>query len=647
MVKFSYDDGIAHSSVQVAGEFNSWSPVNLHHEQGTRYSLELDVLDRGRFMYKYIVDGEWRLSGKEGEEVVDDGMGNSNHIATLVGDSKPTLTKLQTSIGPEQSKSEGPLKPVGSMKGTEELEGAGISNVKPVIESGSKAPEGSHPKVEASVGGEQFKPQPPFEPVGGIKGNGDLEGRQISGTKSVVEPPNGNDDKSQGFAAAAVQNVGIASDMVPNVGKEQSKPVGPVEPVGGVKGNEHPGGAGTSNTKIVAEPGSEGSAGSRKRFETSVGKEQFKPERPLAPVRGTKGTRDLKGNVPSTRSVTELGNEVPRSPEKISEPIGSAIEPEGRSSKVVVPEIERAEKQESLSSQSGDHNVFGSHVLAEQSEQTEPPSKLASKIGTVPGTDFSSAEAAGESEQDTILSAPLTSDVSVGSNVQTGAFGTVSGTKISAPVDTQPIPAKSTARGQDSGTTVPGTKLQTDDLADRGFSGKIESTSIPGTKISTEDSASGAIPQTSFSPCESSPTELTTTNVPGTKMPLKRVPVGNTGPEAEGQFKTLDPKETPTLGGDQGHALEAPQLASSQAPQTQKDHFGEPAKKAPERSLPAVPVEGARASAAQTQAQVEAQNSTVSGHARSTSDEFKVHTLRGPQPIKKKRGVFKRLFGLP
>jgi Glycogen recognition site of AMP-activated protein kinase len=83
MVKINFDDGLHHSTVQVAGEFSSWAPIDLNHEQGNQFGLELNELEAGRqYMYKYIVDGEWKLSGKEGERVVDDGKGNLNHVLT-------------------------------------------------------------------------------------------------------------------------------------------------------------------------------------------------------------------------------------------------------------------------------------------------------------------------------------------------------------------------------------------------------------------------------------------------------------------------------------------------------------------------------------------------------------------------------------
>lgn len=86
-MKVTFDDNLPHSTVQLAGEFNSWTPADMALEQGTLFSVELNNLEPDKqYMYKYIIDGEWKLSGKEGEAVLDDGEGNLNHVLTETKD---------------------------------------------------------------------------------------------------------------------------------------------------------------------------------------------------------------------------------------------------------------------------------------------------------------------------------------------------------------------------------------------------------------------------------------------------------------------------------------------------------------------------------------------------------------------------------
>lgn len=60
-----YDDSRPHNSVEVAGEFSGWRPVGLKLErpQGTSYAIEVPDLELGKkYMYKFIIDGEWILA---------------------------------------------------------------------------------------------------------------------------------------------------------------------------------------------------------------------------------------------------------------------------------------------------------------------------------------------------------------------------------------------------------------------------------------------------------------------------------------------------------------------------------------------------------------------------------------------------------
>lgn len=78
-IKILYDDGAAHDSVHVAGEFTSWEPVDLGLENGTLYAAIFDGAEPGEsYQYKFIVDGTWKLL--PGYEQATDAIGNINHV---------------------------------------------------------------------------------------------------------------------------------------------------------------------------------------------------------------------------------------------------------------------------------------------------------------------------------------------------------------------------------------------------------------------------------------------------------------------------------------------------------------------------------------------------------------------------------------
>lgn len=79
-----YNDGKPHKTVQVAGEFSDWEPVALAcpsveaskaakspespKTDDTQYSVEIKDLQKGqRYMYKFIVDGQWLLASDSRE----------------------------------------------------------------------------------------------------------------------------------------------------------------------------------------------------------------------------------------------------------------------------------------------------------------------------------------------------------------------------------------------------------------------------------------------------------------------------------------------------------------------------------------------------------------------------------------------------
>jgi chromosome partitioning protein len=72
-VMFSYFDENA-QEIRVAGEFNSWSPTELHklkkHENG-KWDLQIPLMP-GKYEYKFIVDGEWREDPANPEQKIGD-----------------------------------------------------------------------------------------------------------------------------------------------------------------------------------------------------------------------------------------------------------------------------------------------------------------------------------------------------------------------------------------------------------------------------------------------------------------------------------------------------------------------------------------------------------------------------------------------
>lgn len=77
-----YDDGAQHGTVEIAGEFNGWTPAPLVKDSGdesTAWSTVVSDLEAGRsYAFKFIVDGDWRLQ-PGATNVVTDEHGNQNH----------------------------------------------------------------------------------------------------------------------------------------------------------------------------------------------------------------------------------------------------------------------------------------------------------------------------------------------------------------------------------------------------------------------------------------------------------------------------------------------------------------------------------------------------------------------------------------
>lgn len=78
----TFDDGAKHENVSVAGEFTGWNPSHMQLVSGTKFSASFsNNIHAGHdYMYKFVVDGEWKLL--EGHTTRTDLEGNVNHVAT-------------------------------------------------------------------------------------------------------------------------------------------------------------------------------------------------------------------------------------------------------------------------------------------------------------------------------------------------------------------------------------------------------------------------------------------------------------------------------------------------------------------------------------------------------------------------------------
>ena len=81
-VTFTYADPSA-KAVSLAGQFNNWSATTtqLHKDDAGLWTVSV-ALKPGRYQYKFVVDGDWRLDPSNPDSA-DDGSGNMNSIKTV------------------------------------------------------------------------------------------------------------------------------------------------------------------------------------------------------------------------------------------------------------------------------------------------------------------------------------------------------------------------------------------------------------------------------------------------------------------------------------------------------------------------------------------------------------------------------------
>ena len=112
--KFSYQPLIGGKhEVFLAGDFNNWSDTETPLTETDGLYEKTIYLKKGKYTYKFIVDGQW-LTDENAEEFVGDGFGGQNSII-FVGNKKDiaALRKVEFNYCPEKTIKEAYL--VGSM----------------------------------------------------------------------------------------------------------------------------------------------------------------------------------------------------------------------------------------------------------------------------------------------------------------------------------------------------------------------------------------------------------------------------------------------------------------------------------------------------------------------------------------------------
>lgn len=102
-IKFTYQPLIGGKhEVSLAGDFNNWSPTaTMMSELDGIYEKTL-YLKKGKYGYKFIVDGQW-MTDENADDFVSDGYGGKNSII-FVGDKKISMpfVKLNLCIAPRK-----------------------------------------------------------------------------------------------------------------------------------------------------------------------------------------------------------------------------------------------------------------------------------------------------------------------------------------------------------------------------------------------------------------------------------------------------------------------------------------------------------------------------------------------------------------
>jgi chromosome partitioning protein len=80
-VIFSYYDPVA-QNVQLVGDFSDWKPVDdiLTQEEGNNIWRGTFPLDPGKYQYKFVVDGEWKIDPNNPEVAINDQGANNSLV---------------------------------------------------------------------------------------------------------------------------------------------------------------------------------------------------------------------------------------------------------------------------------------------------------------------------------------------------------------------------------------------------------------------------------------------------------------------------------------------------------------------------------------------------------------------------------------
>lgn len=80
-VIFSYYDPVA-QNVQLVGNFSNWKPVDdiMVQEKGNNLWKGIFPLDPGKYQYKFVVDGEWKIDPHNPEVVINDQGANNSLV---------------------------------------------------------------------------------------------------------------------------------------------------------------------------------------------------------------------------------------------------------------------------------------------------------------------------------------------------------------------------------------------------------------------------------------------------------------------------------------------------------------------------------------------------------------------------------------
>jgi len=80
-IRFQWDALNGTHTVSVAGDFNQWQPVSLRRQRG-RFVAVLPVPGEGRYEYKFLVNGQWRLDPDNVSQTANP-YGTLNSVAVL------------------------------------------------------------------------------------------------------------------------------------------------------------------------------------------------------------------------------------------------------------------------------------------------------------------------------------------------------------------------------------------------------------------------------------------------------------------------------------------------------------------------------------------------------------------------------------